>query len=306
MSLLTKEEIETYRKVGKIAAEVMRKGKKLVSKGRKLLSVCEIMEKEIVRLGAKPAFPLNISVNQIAAHYTSPADDRLIIPERAIVKLDLGAVIDGYISDHARTFLVGPSKKEFQLLKQTAELALEKAIEFIKPGVRPGDIGEVIENTINGEGLTPVTDLTGHVIEQWKLHAGTSIPNNKPKFGFMGPKLTEGQVLAVEPFITTAEGSNKIYDESYTYIFSQSGKKAKSTDAKVVVEEIEQYNKLPFALRWLKDLMSETRLFEAMKELIAYKTVTRYPMLVSKSHTPVSQAEHTIIITKNGCEIITQ
>ncbi|MHA1185829.1 MAG: M24 family metallopeptidase [Candidatus Heimdallarchaeota archaeon] len=130
MSLLKEEEIETYRRVGKIAAEVMRKGKKLTSKGKKLLSVCEIMEREIVRLGAKPAFPLNISVNQIAAHYTSPADDRLIIPERAIVKLDLGAQIDGYISDHARTFLVGPSKKEFQLLKQTAELALEKALEF--------------------------------------------------------------------------------------------------------------------------------------------------------------------------------
>lgn len=306
MSLLKEEEIELYRKVGKIAAEVMRKGKKLASKGRKLLSICEIMEKEIENLGAKPAFPVNVSVNQIAAHYTSPADDRLILPERAIVKIDLGAMIDGYISDHARTFLVGPSKKEFQLLKHTAELALEKAIEFIKPGVRPGDIGEVIENTIKGEGLTPVTDLTGHVIERWKLHAGTSIPNNKPKFGFMGPKLTEGQVLAVEPFVTTAGGSNNIYDESYTYIFSQISKKAKSKDAKVIIAEIEKYNKLPFALRWLSGLMSETRLFEAMKELIANNSVNRYPMLVSKSQTPVAQAEHTIIITKNGCEIITQ
>jgi len=306
LSLLKEEEIETYRRVGKIAAEVMRKGKKLTSKGKKLLSVCEIMEREIVKLGAKPAFPLNISVNQIAAHYTSPADDRLIIPERAIVKLDLGAHLDGYISDHARTFLVGPSKKEFQLLKQTAELALEKALEFIKPSVRPGDIGEVIENTIKGEGLTPVTDLTGHVIERWKLHAGTSIPNNKPRFGFMGPKLTEGQIVAIEPFVTTADGSNNIYDESYTYIFSQNGKKAKSNDAKVILAEIEQYNKLPFALRWLKDLMSETRLFEAMKELIANNTVNRYPMLVSKSQTPIAQAEHTIMITKNGCEILTQ
>jgi len=306
MSLLSEEEVEKYRQVGKIAAEVMRKGKKLASKGRKLLSVCEIMEREIEKHGAKPAFPVNISINQIAAHYTSPADDRLVIPERAIVKIDLGAMIDGYISDHARTFLVGPSKKEFQSLKQTAELALEKAIEFIKPNVRPGDIGEVIENTIKGEGLTPVTDLTGHVIDRWKLHAGTSIPNHKPKFGFMGPKLTEGQVLAVEPFVTTAEGSNKIYDESYTYIFSQIGTKAKSKDAKLVLAEIEKYNKLPFALRWLDGLLSETRLFEAIKDLIASNTINRYPMLVSKSHTPVAQAEHTILITKNGCEVLTQ
>ena len=74
----------------------------------------------------------------------------------------------------------------------------------------------------------------------------------------------------------------------------------------MILEKIKEYNNLPFALRWLDGLMSETRLFEAMKELISAKSVNRYPMLISKSKTPVAQAEHTVIITETGCEIITK
>jgi methionyl aminopeptidase len=304
LSILNEEELEKYREAGRIAALVMRKSKKLVAKGRKLKSICNSLENEIRIHKAEPSFPVNISVNQIAAHYTSPIDDDLVLPERAIVKIDLGAHVDGYISDHARTFTVGATK-QYQKLKQVAEKALNKAIDFIKPGVRPGEIGEVIENAIRKEGLVPITDLQGHVIERWKLHAGISIPNSKPKFGFLGPKLKVGQVLAVEPFVTTAKGSEKIYDESYSYIFSKIGTKAKSSNAKKILEAVEQYNGLPFALRWLEDLMPQTKLFEALKELISYNTLTRYPMLVSKSQTPVAQAEHTVIITESGCEITT-
>ncbi len=305
MSQLTAEELNKYREAGRIAVEAMRKAKKIVTKGRKLLTICEVIESEIIRLGAKPAFPVNISVNQIAAHYTSPIDDELKIPERAIVKIDLGAHIDGYIADHAKTFLVGATKT-YQTLKKTAELALDKAISIVKPGVKPSEIGEIIETTIRNDGLVPITDLTGHVIERWKLHTGTSIPNYKPAIDIFSSKLKVGQVLAIEPFVTTSEGSEKIYDESYSFIFSQIGKKAKSADGKALLKEIKQYNQLPFALRWLKDLFPETRLFEAIKELISMKTINRYPMLVSKSQTPVAQAEHTVIITEKGCEIITK
>ena len=304
MSELTETELENYREAGRIAAIVMRKAKKITSKGRKLIYICEVLENEIRNMGAEPAFPLNISVNQIAAHYTSPIGDDLKLPERSIVKIDLGARVDGYISDHAKTFLVGGTKT-YQKLRSVAELALEKAIGFVKPGIRPGDIGEVIETTIRNEGLVPITDLTGHVIERWNLHSGISIPNSKPRLGFLGPKLKEGQVLAIEPFVTTAEGSEKIYDESYSYIFSQIGEKAKSKDAKKILEKIKEYRKLPFALRWLEGILSETKLYSALKELISYNTLNRYPMLVSKSQTPVAQAEHTVIITKDGCEIIT-
>jgi methionyl aminopeptidase len=302
---LTDDEKEKYRQAGQIAARVMKKAKRIVTKGRKLLYICETLESEIIKLGAKPAFPVNISVDHIAAHYTSPIDDELTIPERAVVKIDLGAHVDGYISDHAKTFLVNASKSA-QALRNTAELALEKAVKIIKPGIKPSDIGEVIENTIIKQGLVPVVDLTGHVIERWKLHSGTSIPNFKPKIDLFSQTLKEDQVLAVEPFVTSAGGSKRIYDESYTFIFSQSGKKAKSDDAKIILEKIEEYNKLPFALRWLDGLMSETRLFSALKELIQLKTINRYPMLVSKSKTTVAQAEHTVLITKDGYEILTK
>jgi len=305
LSSLTQEEIEKYRQAGKIASEVMRKVKRYITKNRKLSIICNSIEEDIISLGGKPAFPVNISINQIAAHYTSPIDDKLAIPERALVKVDLGAHIDGYISDCAKTFLVGATKT-YQELKQIAELALEKAINIIKPGIKTSDIGEVIEKIIRKNGCTPITDLTGHVIERYKLHTNITIPNYKPKIDVFTHKLKEGQVIAIEPFVTTADGSEKVYDESYSFIFSQIGKKAKSEDSKKLLKDIEKYHSLPFALRWLKDLLPETRLFEALKELISLKTIHRYPLLISKSKTPVAQAEHTIIITVNGAEIITR
>ncbi|NHJ47614.1 MAG: type II methionyl aminopeptidase [Asgard group archaeon] len=305
MSKLTDEEIEKYREAGRIAAIVMKKAKKIVTKGRKLKYICDSLENEIIKLGAKPAFPVNISVDHIAAHYTSPIDDELSLPERALVKIDLGAHIDGYISDHAKTFLINATKSS-QNLRDVAELALDKAIKIVKPGVRPGDIGEVIEKTIKGKGLVPIVDLSGHVIQRWKLHTGITIPNFKPKIDLFSQKLGEGSILAIEPFVTSANGSKNIYDESYTFIFSQSGSKAKSDDAKTILEKIEHFKKLPFALRWLDGLMSETRLFAALKELISLKTINRYPMLVSKSKTKVAQAEHTVLITEDGYEILTK
>jgi methionyl aminopeptidase len=175
-----KEKLLKLREAGRIAASVMSKANRQISKGKKLLNICDSLEKDIKRQNAKPSFPVNISVNQIAAHYTSPANDDLVLPERSVVKIDLGAHIDGFISDHAKTFLIDPNKT-YTHLKETAELALEKAIEIIEPGIKPADIGEVIETTIRDEGLVPVTDLTGHEIKQWQLHGGTVIPNFKPK-----------------------------------------------------------------------------------------------------------------------------
>ncbi|MEA2069971.1 MAG: type II methionyl aminopeptidase [Asgard group archaeon] len=303
--MLNKNEIEKYHQAGTIAADAMKKAKRYVSNGRKLVNICDDLEEFIKKQGAEPAFPVNISVNQIAAHYSSPANDDLTIPERAIVKIDLGAHIDGYISDHAKTFFVEPTST-YHHLRDTAELALENAINFVKPGIRTSDIGEVIEETIRNENLVPITDLTGHVIKRWQLHAGTSIPNFKPFFGFLGPKIKEGDVLAIEPFVTTEDGSEEVYEESYSFIFSQKGKKSKSKYGKKVVKAIERYNHLPFAIRWLDSVMSETRLFEAIKELLSLGTIIKYPMLVSKSQTPVAQAEHTVIVTKNGCDIITK
>ncbi|TFF85128.1 type II methionyl aminopeptidase [Candidatus Heimdallarchaeota archaeon] len=304
-TLLKKEEIAKYLEAGKIAAETMKKAKRLVTDGKKLLSICESLEETIRQQGAEPSFPVNISVNQIAAHYTSPASDELKIPERSIVKVDLGAHVDGYISDHAKSFLVNPTKS-YRHLEETAEKALNAAIGIVKPGIRVGDIGEVIEETIREGGLVPVTDLSGHIIERWKLHTGTAIPNSKPMVSFLTPKIKEGQVLAIEPFVTTADGSENIYEESYSFIFSQKGTKASSKNAKKVLKTIEKYHRLPFAIRWLHGLLPETELFEAFKELLEHDTLIRYPMLVSKSQTLVAQAEHTVIVTKNGCEITTK
>ena len=173
--------IEMYEKSGKIVAKVREMAIKKVKEDLKILDLVEFVEQEIRNLGGQPAFPCNISVNEVTAHYTSPLNDEYLLKRGDLVKIDLGAQVDGYIADSAITVLVGeyeslysgegpltPEELELQMkMIETAQEALENAISTIKEGVKVGKVGEVVEKTVNARGLNPVSNLTGHSMDQW-------------------------------------------------------------------------------------------------------------------------------------------
>ncbi|MEM3402496.1 MAG: type II methionyl aminopeptidase, partial [Candidatus Hadarchaeales archaeon] len=171
--MLTEEELQNYRRAGKILAEIREEVRKVVKPGVKLLEIAELAENLIVEKGAKPAFPCNVSVNEIAAHYSPPADDARVIEENDMVKVDLGAHVDGYIADTAFTVAFG----EKQEMVQAVEKALEAAISVVKPGVDVGEIGKAVEEVAAASGFKPIKNLTGHSLARWDLHAGITIPN---------------------------------------------------------------------------------------------------------------------------------
>jgi len=84
---MNQETIEKYRQAGKIAAQVLDYGKNLIKKNASLLEVTEKIEARILELGAKPAFPAQVSLNEIAAHYCSTPDDKTVFMENDIAKL---------------------------------------------------------------------------------------------------------------------------------------------------------------------------------------------------------------------------
>ena len=106
--ILSDDALEKYRIAGRIAREVREAMKSFVREGMQIIEVCERAETLIQDKGAQPAFPCNVSVNEVAAHYTSPPRDRSIIPKNSIVKIDVGAHIDGYIADTAVAILSPP------------------------------------------------------------------------------------------------------------------------------------------------------------------------------------------------------
>jgi methionyl aminopeptidase len=173
---MTDNEIEAFRQAGALAARIREDSKRLIMVGESLLDIAETVEQMIAEEGAKPAFPVNISINDIAAHYTPEAESQDSLEDDDLVKVDMGIELNGGLSDTAYTIdLSGKNEK----LVQASQDALQKAIDTIKPGMAVGDVGGVIEETIKGYGYKPIANLSGHMIKSNELHAGVEIPNIK-------------------------------------------------------------------------------------------------------------------------------
>jgi len=284
---MEKEILENYIKAGKIASEVREESKKLIKPGESLLKISETIEELIRKKGGEPAFPVNISLNNIAAHYTPAKNDVTIIKESDVVKIDLGVHIDGYIGDTACT-IIFDSKHE--KLKEASEKALEEAIKICRPGVLLSDISEKIEATIKSFGFKPVANLTGHGLDAYNLHAEPQIPNIKFRSDY---KLKEDQVIAIEPFAT--DGLGLIKESEPTLIFAIHSGAVRNQDARKIIKFGEKFNGLPCAERWIP-IESLFKIKIALRELRERNIIYDYPVLKEVENGLISQAEHTIII----------
>ncbi len=284
-------DIEKHRRAGEILKEVRKEAIDLVGVGESMLEVAEFAEEKIYSLGGEPAFPVNISVDEEAAHVTPSLDDSSIF-EESMVNLDIGVHVDGWIADSAVTVDLGGNEE----MVEVAEKALDVAIDSIESGVSTADIGGVIEKTIKDGGFSPVYNLTGHGLGHYKQHTSPSIPNKAVDKGSI---LEEGMVVAIEPFVT--DGRGKVNEGSKKEIYALKGNRnVRSRRGRNLIEEIEEnYGDLPFAKRWV----GENRLVDRLEGLDALRS---YPVLKEKEGNFVAQAEHTVLVKENGCEIFTK
>lgn len=298
ISEISGEVLEKYKKAGRIAAEVLKSSEKFVKVGEKVLDVAELLEKKI-KEEARIAFPLNISINNHAAHSTPSSDDERKFTEKDVVKVDVGTHIDGYVGDNARTIdLTGENGK---LVEATRE-ALENAISMIKNGVMSNDVGKVIGETISGYGFKPVRNLSGHLLGPYEVHSVLSIPNIHTPKGF---EIKEGMVIAIEPFASTGDGIVK--EDPKTEIFSYSKDiPIRNRIAKEVRDNIKEDRKtLPFCERWLVKKYQPFQLKIALRELVLSGSFKSYPILKDIKGSFVSQAEKSVLVEKDSCVILT-
>jgi methionyl aminopeptidase len=290
---------EKYKLAGKIAHKAREFGKSIIKEDVTLLEVANKIEDFIVKGGARVAFPVNIAIDDVAAHFTPRHDDLKMVFQRGnVVKLDVGAHIDGFIADTAMTIEVGTNN--WKDLIKASEDALEVAIDMIKPRVDLGLVGAAVEQTIKQYGFSPISNLTGHSLEQYKLHAGLSIPNVKEdNFG----NVEEGQVIAIEPFATNGAGKVRGYKMSNIYRFVRN-RPITNEDAELIMDKIKKYRKsLPFSERWCTRYLTKPN--KALFKLVQNKVIAMYPILKDKDGGMVSQSEHSVIVTDSGCEVFT-
>ncbi len=284
---MEKEILEKYKKAGEIAKTVREEGRKLVKPGVKILEIAEKVENRIKELGGIPAWPLNISINEISAHYSPSQDDETEIKEGDVVKLDIGVSIDGYIADTAST--VALSEKDKKLV-EVAEKALEEAIKLVKPGRDVNEISAKIEEIIKSFDLKPITNLTGHGLEQYTVHSEPRVPNYKSDYSHI---LEEGEVIAIEPFVTRSRNyiTEEDEDRGLSYSLVQI-KPCRLREARQIIEAMKERKGLPFSERWTN--IKGIKLKLAMRELKDRGCIGTHRIL--RGDSKISQAEHTIIV----------
>ena len=288
------EILENYRSAGRILAEVLSEARPKVETGASLLDVANFVEDAIRSKGGQPAFPCNISLDRNAAHYTPSPKDPSTFGE-SMVKLDVGVHVDGYIADAAVTIDLSGHDK----LTEASKAALEAALDIVRPGADTAQIGKVIEETITGYGYRPVYNLTGHGLSRYRAHDEPAVPNRAMEKGTV---LKEGDVIAIEPFATN--GSGRISEGPINEIYGFSAPRpVRLPAARSLLKEItENYRTLPFARRWLKG----ERVEYALMLLLRSGAVHPYPVLWEVEGSLVSQAEHTVVILEEGCEVTTR
>jgi methionyl aminopeptidase len=295
------EALKKLRLSGRILRETREELKSFVREKMPIIEVCEKAEKLIREKGGKPAFPCNVSINEIAAHYTSPLNDKKTIPKNSLVKVDIGAHVDGYVTDTAVTICFN---QEYRDLVNAAEQALKTAIDAIRPGMPTSTLGALIEKTIKSRGFKPISNLTGHQVGRYLVHAGTSLPNIAH---VSLSKLRLGETYAIEPFVTFPNAAGKVENSEEVNIFRLlKHKSLKNPHAKKLLRHIEEnFKTLPFAERWLQGVLPKEHFREAFQELLKTKAIMGYPVFVEVSRKPVAQAEHTVLIVEDGCLILT-
>ncbi len=288
---MEKEAFDNCIKAGKIVAETEKELRKKLKPGMKIIEIAEYVESSIIEHGGRSAFPVNISINEIAAHYTPSHDDKRVIKEGELVKIDMGAHIDGYIADRAFTYC-----SEKNRLISSVEKALDKAIGIIRPGLRVSEIGAEIEESVKGDDLGLIINLTGHGLGRYKFHGDYSIPMVKNDTKHI---LREGEVIALEPFVLESSGHVKEAEGAVEIYRYSRDRPVRLLEARQILGMArEEYAALPFARRWLMKRFSPVKVSLALRQLESVNAIERYPVLREVQNRPIAQAEHTIIVSR--------
>ena len=288
------EQYEKCREAGEILAQVRDEAAERVEVGASHLDVAEWAEEKIRELGGEPAFPVNISIDEEAAHATPERDDQSTFGEE-MVNLDIGVHVDGWL---AHTAVTVDLSGQDELADASAE-ALDAALDVAGPGVDVGQIGAAVEDVIEGYGFNPVVNLTGHGLGHWEQHTAPNIPNREVA---QGATLSPGDVVAIEPFAT--DGRGKVQEGGSEEIFALEREGSiRDRNARQVLDQItEEFKTLPFAARWL----DSPRAKMALRRLKQQNMVHGYPVLKEADGKFVSQKEHTVIVTDDGVDVTTR
>ncbi|MFB6192869.1 MAG: type II methionyl aminopeptidase, partial [Candidatus Nanohaloarchaea archaeon] len=283
---MNQEELEKYVEAGQVIQKARKHAREIATPGTNFKEIADSIEELIRDEGLEPAFPVNLSVNEEAAHYSPGITEDRVLKEEDVLKIDIGAHSKGYIADTALT--VNPSGSEKEMI-ETAEEVLEEALKFLEPGVTVGEFGAHVQKQVPDE-YSVIRNLTGHYLGKYTQHAGVSVPNVDNGSSHV---IEEGDAVAIEPFLT--DGSGKIKNGKKGNIYKlESDRNVRGRHERKLLGEIKEFQGLPFSPRWFDDFGARQKM--ALNKLVQADVVHSYPVLKEVENGTVVQAEHTVLV----------
>jgi methionyl aminopeptidase len=285
--MLTADQLGDLKKAGLIAAQALRLGMDMVGDNVKLYDVAEEVESYIRSNGAKPAFPCNISINEVAAHYTPSVNDRSRFDIGDVVKVDVGAHVNGFVGDTAGTVEVGT--KNFKNMIESSVKARDTVMEFISEGCPVNEIGRAVDASIAQDGFKVIANLSGHEIKQYNLHSGLSIPNINDNNRTL---VRSGMIIAVEPFATNGHGMIRSAKPGNIYKIIRE-RPITDPELNAFYGSIsEEFRTFPFCERWC----DHPKAGHMLGKLLRHGIISTYAQLVEVKKGCVTQSEHTVYV----------
>lgn len=296
MSRMENDVKDSYIEAGEVIQKARKRAREIATPGTNLTVIADEVENLVREEGLEPAFPVNLSINEEAAHYTPGVDGDCVLKTDDVLKIDIGAHSDGYIADTALT--VNPSGEHEKIIEAVEEV-LSKALGFVEPGVTVGEFGRYVQEQIPEE-YEPVMNLTGHYLGHYTQHAGTSIPNVE---NTSSHEFQKGDAVAIEPFITTGSGKVKNGKPGNIYML-KTDRNVRGRTERQLMNKIRGFEGLPFTTRWFSDYGGKEKM--AMRKLVQNGVVKSYDVLKDSQNGLVAQAEHTVLVgVDNGDNIVT-
>lgn len=238
ITLRTKAELEKMRRAGVVVAQAHELVRSRIRPGVKTIELDRLVEEFMRSQDAVPSFkgyngfPKSIcaSINEEVVHGI-PGDRALV--DGQIISIDIGAIVDGYHGDAARTWPVGEVDAAARGLMEVTQEALERGIKRVLPGNRLSDVSHAIQAYAESHGFSVVRDYVGHGIGQ-QMHEPPQIPNFGPP-GY-GPLLRPGMVLAIEPMVNAEGFAVATRPDGWTVVTADGGLSAHFEDTVAVTE----------------------------------------------------------------------
>ncbi|MDR2423079.1 MAG: type I methionyl aminopeptidase [Deltaproteobacteria bacterium] len=215
-------EIEMIRRSGRLASETLDYVGSILREGLTTKEIDRLVHRFILDHKAVPAtlgykgFPGSccVSINEEVVHAIPGSRT---VKKGDVVKVDVTTILNGYYGDTTRTFLMEPVSDLARRLTMATKMAIDLAIETVRPGSRVGDIGAAIQGCVEKEGFSVVQEFVGHGVG-----VGFHEPPNIPHYGRAGTgvRLKKGMVFTIEPMINAGDWRVRILADGWTAVTS--------------------------------------------------------------------------------------